>query len=125
MKKSKFFELFVTKNDERVHSLCLIHHAQVLNKICVSNCALKCEKQSNRREIRENQKKHLKTTSGRKGLNRRKTSLQTKAKAKAASIISYSNSKLKKHVQVKYLTPYLALGYIITLVVTFTLIFIS
>ena len=69
MKKSKFFELFVTKNDERVHSLCLIHHAQVLNKICVSNCALKCEKQSNRREIRENQKKHLKTTSGRKGLN--------------------------------------------------------
>lgn len=63
MKKSKFFELsiknfwVVTKNDERVHSLCLIHHAQVLNKISVSNCFLKCEKQSNRREITENQKK--------------------------------------------------------------------
>ena len=58
-------------------------------------------------------------------MNRRKTSLPTnakaKAKAKASSIISYSNSKLKEHVKVKYLTPYLVIGYIITLVVTFTL----
>ena len=46
----------VTKNDEHAHSLSLIHPAQVLNKMNVSHCALKCENQSNRREIRESKK---------------------------------------------------------------------
>ena len=53
-------------------------------------------------------------------MNRRKTSLPTKAKAKAKAASINSYSKLKKHVQVKYLVPYLSLGYIIALAVTFT-----